>query len=484
MSKGRVRIFYTGFNRNRTYISDDFANQLIASLPYTPVKGIFNEEETDYSDHGEDNTDGRIYGLVMAEPNFAWEDYLDTDGVVRTYACADVLYYTGLYPEAKLIPGQPQSMEIYRDSLVGEWRIWEDGKPYYHFLNGCLIGLQVLGMETEPCFEGAAFYSLKKDLQFLIDNVKNFSKKEEDISMEKDLFKLSFGEIEYKIFRILNPEYDGIENWNYNYQLDKIYDNYALCYNVKDNEYYRVYYSKDNDEVKVDKTEKVKLIDVTESEYEFLNSNIGITYESIVESFNKIKEQLDSFENVENDCAEVEEQETVIEENSDVVADNGTATDVETVESVEDTAVAEGAESETEAEKESFANEIEQLKQEKTVLEAQIQHLNIENEKLNGFKKNIETEQKTSILNEFSQFLSDNSIETFKSDIDKYSVEDFRKEVCTAAYDNSPSIFSRKDTETNFYHKISTDLGSDKNEPMNGAEKILYNYKKRQGGNY
>ena len=37
LSKCRVRIFYKGLNRNRTYISDDFANQLIASLPYTPV---------------------------------------------------------------------------------------------------------------------------------------------------------------------------------------------------------------------------------------------------------------------------------------------------------------------------------------------------------------------------------------------------------------------------------------------------------------
>ena len=29
LSKGRVRIFYKGLNRNRTYISEDFANQLI-----------------------------------------------------------------------------------------------------------------------------------------------------------------------------------------------------------------------------------------------------------------------------------------------------------------------------------------------------------------------------------------------------------------------------------------------------------------------
>lgn len=142
LSKGRVRIFYKGMNRNRTFITEDFANQLITSLPYTPVKGIFNKDAVDFEDHGEDNTDGRIYGVVMADPHFAWEDHVDDDGVTRSYACADVLYFTGLYPEAALIPGKSQSMEIYRKNLKGEWRISDyDGLPYYHFIEGCLLGL-------------------------------------------------------------------------------------------------------------------------------------------------------------------------------------------------------------------------------------------------------------------------------------------------------------------------------------------------------
>ena len=126
LSKSRVRIFYKGMNRNHTFISEDFAEQLIASLPYTPVKGIFNKEDVDYEDHGEDNTDGRIYGIVPADTNFAWEEHMDVDGVTRTYACADVLLFTGLYPEAKLIPGESQSMEIFRGNLRGEWRISEE----------------------------------------------------------------------------------------------------------------------------------------------------------------------------------------------------------------------------------------------------------------------------------------------------------------------------------------------------------------------
>ena len=114
LSKSRVRIFYKGMNRNRTFISEDFANQLIASLPYTPVKGIFDKDSLDFEDHGEDNSDGRIYGIVPENPNFAWEDFEDEDGVTRSYASCDVLLFTGIYAEAHLIPGKPQSMEIFR----------------------------------------------------------------------------------------------------------------------------------------------------------------------------------------------------------------------------------------------------------------------------------------------------------------------------------------------------------------------------------
>ena len=47
ISKSRVRIFYRGLNRNRSYISDEFAQKLIDTLPYSPVKGIFSSEELD-----------------------------------------------------------------------------------------------------------------------------------------------------------------------------------------------------------------------------------------------------------------------------------------------------------------------------------------------------------------------------------------------------------------------------------------------------
>jgi hypothetical protein len=97
-------VFYKGHNRNGTYITDEFAKKLIASAPYTPVKGIYDVD--DYTDHGKERTEGRIYGIIPAEPNFAWEKHEDENGKTRDYACFDVLYYTALYGEANEIAGK------------------------------------------------------------------------------------------------------------------------------------------------------------------------------------------------------------------------------------------------------------------------------------------------------------------------------------------------------------------------------------------
>ena len=42
LSKTRCRIFYKKLNRNGTYITDEFAEKLIKTLPYTPVKVIYD----------------------------------------------------------------------------------------------------------------------------------------------------------------------------------------------------------------------------------------------------------------------------------------------------------------------------------------------------------------------------------------------------------------------------------------------------------
>ena len=52
ISRARVRIFYKGLNRNSTYITEEFAEKLVNTLSYAPVKGIYDSEDSDYTDHG------------------------------------------------------------------------------------------------------------------------------------------------------------------------------------------------------------------------------------------------------------------------------------------------------------------------------------------------------------------------------------------------------------------------------------------------
>ena len=152
LSKARCRIFYKYGNRNGTYITDEFAEKLISTLPYVPVKGIYDAVGEDFTDHGHERYEGRIYGIVPENPNFAWETHLDEDGVEREYACTDVYLFTGIYKKEALdVLQKSQSMELYADSIQGEWK-FIDGKKYYVFTDGCFLGLQALGEKYEPCF--------------------------------------------------------------------------------------------------------------------------------------------------------------------------------------------------------------------------------------------------------------------------------------------------------------------------------------------
>ena len=434
LSKARCRIFYKYENRNGTYITDEFAEKLIASLPYTPVKGIY--EEGDYTDHGAARTDGRIYGIVPEQPNVLWEKHVDEDGVEREYACADVLLFTAIYPETNKIVGKAQSMELYEKTLKWHMAIIK-GQKYAVFDDGGFLGLQVLGDDIEPCFEGAAFYTLVSQLEQALSQLQN-STTGGQFQMNKLNFKLSDNQKFDAIWTLLNSEYNEEGNWTISYSICDIFDEYALTYNYENSSYERIYYTKNDktDTIELGEHIRVYIIDVTESEKQTLDTLRvlnGDTYELVNENLTNAKENAEKVTELNGKISEYETQVSTLNTEIDTVKEQFTTAETARV---------------------AAEQEVETLKT--TVTE------------LNTYKHNIETQQKQAVIAEYTDKLSATILDGYSEKLDEYTVLDLDKELAYQLKCNNSAIF--------------TQSGSGilpKDNPETGIAQILSRYEKK-----
>lgn len=159
-SRLKVAVFTKYKNRNGSYITDEYAETLIASATRgdTPVVGFFDPETQEWASHtGPVLANG--YGYV--ESFLGWEPLKDTDDVVRDYAVFSVVLFTKYYEEAKKIVGQHQSMELDPATISGDWANF-DGVDYFVYTKGDMLGLCVIGSH-EPCFSVSSFFSKEDD---------------------------------------------------------------------------------------------------------------------------------------------------------------------------------------------------------------------------------------------------------------------------------------------------------------------------------
>ena len=433
LSKARCRIFYKYENRNGTYITDEFAQKLISSLPYTPVKGIYDNFDEDYTDHGSKRDLGRIYGIVPENPNFSWEKHLDEDEIEREYACCDVYIFTALYEEASQIVGKSQSMELYQPSIKGDWAII-NGKKLFKFEDGCFLGLQILGDDVEPCFEGAAFFTFYNDLKNAIKKLEKYSLdsniKGGKSEMTKLNFKLSDSQKHDAIWVLLNDKYTEEGHWEVSYTILDIYDDYALVYSYEAGSYERVYYTKNDetDSIELGARKKCYVIDITEEEktaLEALRAFNGGTYEKIdenIQEINTIKQQNSEFS-------------TKIEELNNTVS---------TLTTERDTSV------------ENYNN-----------AQAQISTLTNELETLKDYKNSVETQEKEQVIASYSELLNNEILDSYKSKISEYS---------SATELDKELAYELKKTNLEVFTKTPQYLPKD--TPNTGIEAILAKYKK------
>lgn len=437
LSKGRCRIFYKYGNRNGTYITDNFAEELLSSLPYSPVKGIY--EYDDYTDHGTRRSEGRIYGIVPENPNISWESHVDEDGVERLYACADVLIFTALYKEAAEIIGKSQSMELYEPSLSYHQEII-DGQKWIVFDKGCFLGLQVLGEDVEPCFEGASFYTLQSSIEDVIKKIEEISNTYtmKGGKLEMHNFKLSDNQKYNALWSLLNTEYTEEGNWTVTYTITEVYEDYALVFNFAEGQYERAYYTKDdeNDTLTINEVVKVFIIDVVEAEkntIETLRMLNGDTYELVSETLQNAESTLEKL-------GEVEEEISVC--NSKIVEFEEKVITLESEKANSEVAL-------------NTANET-------------IETLTAENEELKEFKYNVEKQQKEAVLGEYEMQLTEEVLESYRAKIDEYTAIELDKELAYELKKTNPTVFS-KESETGYTPKDGL---------KGGIEEILSKYVK------
>ena len=156
-SRGKLEVFYKGETADKRFFSDEFSEELVKSLPYTPIVSHYDEEKDDFVGHA---TQQDIYGIVDPCGEITFKE--GEDGNV--WCVCDTVYYTERPDKvgeiAKKIAGHSQSLEL--DPSTVKYTINYDERRHFknvEFTAGKFIGVSVLGKDQKPAFTGSSFFS-------------------------------------------------------------------------------------------------------------------------------------------------------------------------------------------------------------------------------------------------------------------------------------------------------------------------------------
>lgn len=243
----RLRIAYTGKNRNKVYISKEAFERAIPTMFNCPVVANYKREENQIGSHdGEfikDSNGTTKYvnitqpvGCIPESATWDWE-IVEDNGVMHQYLCTDVLLWKRqeAYQFIKDNGVTKQSMEI---SVTDG----ESEDEYFNVKDFCFTAFCLLG-DAEPCFESAALFTFstddfkrqytemmqelkatfsttelqkegKKDLDKLNELLKKYQLTEEELSF--DYKDLSDEELEAKFAEMYENDESEVEETNSN----------------------------------------------------------------------------------------------------------------------------------------------------------------------------------------------------------------------------------------------------------------------------
>ena len=225
-SRGKLKVFYKGETADHRFFSDSFSEELIKSLPYTPVVSYYDEEKEDFVGHA---TEQQVLGIVdpCKEPSF------EEDEEGKVWCICDVVLYTERPDKvgdlAKKIVGHKQSLELDPSSV--QYKINYDEKKHFkniEFTAGKFVGVSVLGNDQKPAFTGSAFFTCDENFENKMKLLREYCEKQNDPQEEggnemnlQEFMKLSWGEVSTKVEQAVAKEY---ENDAYCYIVDMFED--------------------------------------------------------------------------------------------------------------------------------------------------------------------------------------------------------------------------------------------------------------------
>ena len=256
--------------------------------------------------------------------------------------------------------------------------------------------------------------------------------------MPKINFKLSDDQKFSAIWALLNPEFNEEGNWTVQYGISAVYDDYALAVNYETGDMNRVYYKKDdgNDMVELGEIVKCYIVDVNEQEkntLDTLRALNGETYELVSEVLTNAQE---NFEKVSEFSTKIEEL-------------NNTVSTLET-------------------EKSDANAKIEEYTTQLDTANGTINSLNEELNSLKEYKLGIETKQKEAVINEYTEHLPEEVLNTYREKISEYDAEELDMRLAYELKKNNSSIFTKNSDEGFVPKDTQTD----------GLTAILSKYKK------
>ena len=228
-SRGKLSVFYKGETADHRYFSDEFAEEVIKTLPYSPVVSQYDEDSEDFIGHASEQ---QIYGIVDPCTEIEFKELEDG----KTWCVCDVVLYTERPDKtgeiAKKIIGQPHSLEL--DPKTVKYKVNYDEKKHFkniEFTAGSFVGVSVLGKNQKPAFTGSGFFSCD-EFESKMQILKNYCASQADEKQSggesmnlQEFMTLSWGEISTKVNDAICEEYHKDA---YTYVVD-MYADYAIA---------------------------------------------------------------------------------------------------------------------------------------------------------------------------------------------------------------------------------------------------------------